>query len=74
MARWVEGGWPAVEAGGRLVNAATVKDVYERPVLLFRNSWNLEQLEADNKKLGPLLPYALPPKAAAEKKGAGKKK
>ena len=72
LARWVEGGWPAVEAAGRLVNAATVKDLYDRPVLLFRNSWNLDQLEADNEALGPLLPYALPPKVEGKK--GGKKK
>lgn len=61
VARWVEGGWDSVEAAGKLFNAAVVQDLYNRPVLLFRNTWNLDQLIADVPKIGKLLPYALPP-------------
>jgi len=28
-----------------------VKDSFDRPVLLFKNSWNLDQIEADHPKL-----------------------
>lgn len=62
IARWVPGGWPAVEAAGRLFNTTTVKDKWGRPVLLFRNAFALSQVEAEaGPKLGPLSPYALPP-------------
>ncbi|MEB3294788.1 MAG: peptide chain release factor 3 [Synechococcales bacterium] len=51
VARWVEGGWPALEKLGRLFNTITVKDSWERPVLLFRNEWNCNQLLADHPDL-----------------------
>lgn len=51
VARWVEGGWDALQAAGRLFNTATVKDNWGRPVLLFRNEWNCQQIEADHPKL-----------------------
>lgn len=51
LARWVEEGWPALEQLGRIFNVATVKDSWGRPVLLFRNEWNLQQFQADNPKL-----------------------
>ena len=51
VARWVEGGWPALEKVGRIFNAATVKDSWERPVLLFRNEWNAQQLLTDHPDL-----------------------
>ncbi|CAI5476220.1 unnamed protein product [Closterium sp. Yama58-4] len=60
-ARWVSGGWEAVEKAGRLFNCAVVKDQWERPVLLFRNEWNIGQLQADHPEIGELTPYALPP-------------
>jgi len=60
VARWVVGGWSAVEEIGRLFNTFAVKDRWERPVLLFRNQWNLEQLLADRPNL-QLSPIALPP-------------
>ena len=47
VARWVVGGWPALEAVGRLFNCRTLKDSWDRPVLVFRNSWNLQQLQED---------------------------
>ena len=51
VARWVEGGWKALEKVGRLFNTVTVKDNWERPVLLFRNEWNLQQVIADHPEL-----------------------
>jgi peptide chain release factor 3 len=69
VARWVVGGWDAVEKVGKLFNAAVVRDIYDRPVLLFRNTWNLDQLLADVPDIGELLPYAMPPKQVVGKKG-----
>ncbi|AFY60242.1 peptide chain release factor 3 [Synechococcus sp. PCC 6312] len=51
VARWVVDGWPALEATGRIFNALTVQDNWERPVLLFKNEWNVQQMEADHPKL-----------------------
>ncbi|MGI0493431.1 peptide chain release factor 3 [Alkalinema pantanalense CENA528] len=51
VARWVDGGWDALKAAGRLFNTLTVKDSWERPVLLFRNEWNCQQLEGDHPEL-----------------------
>ncbi|MFM7370569.1 MAG: peptide chain release factor 3, partial [Sphaerospermopsis kisseleviana] len=42
VARWVEGGWEALEKVGRVFNTTTVKDSMGRPVLLFRNEWNCQ--------------------------------
>ena len=50
-ARWVTGGWPALEALGRLFNCKTVRDSWNRPVLLFKNRWNLQQLQGDHPEL-----------------------
>jgi peptide chain release factor 3 len=62
IARWVLDGWLAVEAAGRLFNTLTVRDAWGRPVLLFRNEFALQQVEAEmGGKLGPLSPYALAP-------------
>eukprot|EP00245_Coleochaete_scutata_P010362 TRINITY_DN3613_c0_g4_i1.p1 TRINITY_DN3613_c0_g4~~TRINITY_DN3613_c0_g4_i1.p1 ORF type:complete len:411 (-),score=80.80 TRINITY_DN3613_c0_g4_i1:330-1508(-) len=61
VARWVSGGWPAIEKAGRLFNCVTVKDRWDRPVLLFRNEWNVGQLQSDKPEIGELAPYALPP-------------
>ena len=52
VARWVTGGWPALESVGRLFNCKTVRDAWDRPVLLFRNTWNLQQLQDDHPSLG----------------------
>ena len=52
LARWVSGGWPALERVGRLFNCRTVRDCWDRPVLLFRNDWNLNQLLEDHPELG----------------------
>ena len=51
VARWVTGGWDALNDAGRLFNTVTVKDSYGRPVLLFRNEWNCQQVEGDHPKL-----------------------
>ncbi len=51
VARWVDGGWEALETVGRLFNVLTVKDSWGRPVLLFKNEWNVNQLVAEHKDL-----------------------
>ena len=51
LARWVAGGWSALEKAGRIFNTMTVKDNWDRPVLLFRNEWNLDQVRADQPEL-----------------------
>jgi peptide chain release factor 3 len=51
VARWVSGGWPALEKVGRIFNCRTVRDAWDRPVLLFRNDWNLNQLREDHPEL-----------------------
>jgi peptide chain release factor 3 len=51
VARWVEGGWEVLEEAGRLFNTVTVKDSWDRPVLLFKNEWNCQQVMADHPKL-----------------------
>jgi peptide chain release factor 3 len=51
VARWVEGGWEALAKAGRLFNTVTVKDAWGRPVLLFKNTWNCQQLEGDQPDL-----------------------
>ena len=44
VARWVVGGWSALETVGRIFNCKTVRDAWDRPLLLFKNEWNLNQL------------------------------
>jgi peptide chain release factor 3 len=51
VARWADGGWDALQKAGRLFNTATVKDSWGRPVLLFRNEWNCQQIEMDHPEL-----------------------
>ncbi len=51
VARWVVGGWEALDKVGRLFNTITVKDSYDRPVLLFKNEWNLNQIQTDHPEL-----------------------
>jgi peptide chain release factor 3 len=51
VARWVVGGWPALEQVGRIFNCKTVRDAWDRPVLLFKNGWNLNQLAEDHPDL-----------------------
>ena len=51
VARWVAGGWEALDKAGRLFNTATVKDSWGRPVLLFKNDWNCHQVQGDHPEL-----------------------
>ncbi|OKH23092.1 peptide chain release factor 3 [Chroogloeocystis siderophila] len=60
VAQWVTDGWEALEKVGRLFNTFVAKDRWNRPVLLFKNQWNLEQIIADHPDL-ELSPIALPP-------------
>jgi peptide chain release factor 3 len=48
VARWVEGGWEAIDKIGRLFNTTVFRDSMGRPVLLFRNEWNCHQLLEDH--------------------------
>jgi peptide chain release factor 3 len=47
----VSGGWQALEELGRIFNCKTVRDAWDRPVLLFKNEWNLNQLLEDHPEL-----------------------
>jgi peptide chain release factor 3 len=60
VTRWVTGGWEALEKVGRLFNTVTVKDNLGRPVLLFRNEWNCQQVQQDHPelKLSAIAPVA----------------
>ncbi len=61
VARWVVDGWEALEKVGRLFNTMTVKDAWDRPVLLFRNTWNVDQVKADHPdlKLSTIAPIGV---------------
>ena len=48
IARWVGGSWEALEKAGRIFNTMTVKDSWNRPVLLIRNEWNVGQIVGDH--------------------------
>jgi len=63
-ARWVAGGWDAVRAAGRIFNALTVRDAYGRPVLLFKNQWNVDTAMSESPELGELLMIGAPPTPA----------
>ncbi|KGG15354.1 MULTISPECIES: peptide chain release factor 3 [unclassified Prochlorococcus] len=52
LARWVTGGWDSLDKIGRIFNCKTVQDSWQRPVLLFKNKWNLNQLEEDQPSFG----------------------
>ena len=51
VARWVSGGWKSLESVGRIFNCKTVQDAWQRPVLLFKNDWNLNQLQEEHPHL-----------------------
>ncbi len=51
VARWVNGGWKTLENLGRVFNCKIVRDSWARPVLLFKNDWNLNQLLEDHPEL-----------------------
>jgi peptide chain release factor 3 len=62
-ARWVGGGWEAIEradADGKLFGVYVVQDRWNRPVLLFRNPWKVTQLSDEAGYLN-LVPWAMPP-------------
>ena len=63
LARWVDGGWDAVDkadADGKLFGIMIVQDRWGRPVLLFRNDWKAAALGEEEKYL-ELLPWSRPP-------------
>ena len=63
LARWVEGGWDAVDkadADGKLFGIMIVQDRWKRPVLLFRNDWKAASLAEEEKYL-ELKPWSQPP-------------
>lgn len=63
IARWVVGPgdpWAALDQCGRLFNVFEAKDRWDRPVLLFKNEWNLNQLREDHGDL-ELAPWAFAP-------------
>ena len=51
LARWVSVGWSAIDELGRIFNCKVVKDCWNRPVILFKNQWNLNQFTEDNENL-----------------------
>ncbi len=51
LARWVTEGWPALEKLGRIFNCKIVKDCWNRPVVMFKNDWNLNQVIDENPDL-----------------------
>ena len=63
LARWVDGGWDAVDkadADGKLFGIMIVQDRWKRPVLLFRNDWKAASLAEEEKYL-ELKPWSKPP-------------
>ena len=63
LARWVDGGWDAVEkadADGKLFGIMIVQDRWQRPVLLFRNDWKAASLAQEEEYL-ELKPWSQPP-------------
>jgi peptide chain release factor 3 len=51
VARWVLDGWDMLEKTGKLFNTLVVKDNWDRPVLLFKNEWNVNQVLEDHPDL-----------------------
>ena len=63
LARWVDGGWEAVDKAdkdGKLFGILIVQDRWKRPVLLFRNDWKAATLAEEEKYL-LLKPWSQPP-------------
>ena len=63
LARWVDGGWEAVDkadANGKLFGIMVVQDRWKRPVLLFRNDWKAASLAEEEAYL-ELKPWSQPP-------------
>jgi len=51
LARWASEGWSSLKEIGRVFNCRIVKDCWNRPVVLFKNEWNLNQFIEDHPKL-----------------------
>ncbi len=51
IARWASEGWSSIDELGRVFNCKIVKDCWNRPVILFKNEWNLNQFLEDQPKL-----------------------
>ena len=51
IARWVSEGWSSLDELGRVFNCKIVKDCWNRPVILFKNEWNLNQLKEDHPEM-----------------------
>uniref|UniRef100_A0A0K6S9G5 Tr-type G domain-containing protein n=1 Tax=Chromera velia CCMP2878 TaxID=1169474 RepID=A0A0K6S9G5_9ALVE len=72
VARWIQGGsdveadWGSVdrlEKEGKLFGCMITQDRWERPVVLFRNKWSVESLEASERESGLILaPWAFAPR------------
>ncbi len=60
IARWIEGGWETVESLGSIFNAEIFKDVWDRPVLLCKNIWSLQQIQDRHEDLKLLSIAPLP--------------
>jgi len=63
LARWVDGGWDAVDkadAAGKLFGIMIVQDRWKRPVLLFRNDWKAASV-AEEEKCLDLKAWSAPP-------------
>lgn len=63
VARWVTGprdGWAALDECGKLFNVFYAKDRWERPVLLFKNEWSLNNVVQEFPEL-ELAPWAFAP-------------
>ena len=63
LARWVDGGWDAVDkadAAGKLFGIMIVQDRWKRPVLLFRNDWKAASVAEEEKYLD-LKAWSAPP-------------
>lgn len=63
VARWVIGPgdpWEALKECGKIFNVFYAKDIHNRPVLLFKNVWSLNNLKQDHSDL-ELAPWAFAP-------------
>mmetsp|Transcript_13457 Transcript_13457/g.22071 ORF Transcript_13457/g.22071 Transcript_13457/m.22071 type:complete len:633 (-) Transcript_13457:62-1960(-) len=60
IARWVKNGWQALDDVGQVYTCVSMQDRWERPVLLFKNVWSLDQFKEDAPNI-ELDPIGLPP-------------
>jgi peptide chain release factor 3 len=51
IARWVTGGWEEFDKEKLSAQILIAEDWRQRPVLLFRNEWQLQRVEDENPKL-----------------------